>query len=154
MKLPFVCSRNRTRVLSVLALSLLSGCDRHMHDFELGEKSIDSATMKEIETDSGVALPIGAHGLNYFYKAPIDPGFAAKIEIPAGSKDEMIATLAKIKDEELHGDGGLGERFRWWVPKNPKKLIDRQSSDGTSYIHAILTDEDARIILYLEWCVM
>lgn len=48
--------------------------------------------------------------------------------------------------------GDLGPQFKWWVPKDAKVLFDRKElrKNGT-LVHAILTEEQSRIILYLEW---
>ena len=139
--------------LAILAVLLLAGCDKYAHKYELDERSFGPDTLKEIEQDSGITLPTGARGLHYFYKPPIDPGFAAKIELPVESKDEVLRRISAIKQESVSVSGDLGPRFPWWVSARASVLLDRQSRTKDTYLHAILTDEEGRMFLYLEWWV-
>jgi len=144
-----------SRLLYLFVLSsLLSACGRGYSDYELNEQSFDLDTMKLIQAESGVTLPAGAHGLNFYYKAPIDPAFAAKIRIPKDSEPEMMRTLSAIKSEDVNVIGTLGSRLKWWVPNNAKTLLDRQSTAGNAYLRATLTDEADGTILYLEWATL
>jgi hypothetical protein len=143
--------KNLCRTLCLLLL--LTGCSKYDHDFELDERSFGRDTIRMIERDSGITLPADARGLNFFYKAPIDPAFAAKIEIPAGSRSNVLARLSELKMEQIHVSGPLGPRFKWWTPAQAKVVIERQEMRTEAYFHAILTEEGDRIILYLEWCV-
>jgi len=107
-----------------------------------------------IEEDSGIILPSDAHGLNFFYKAPIDPAFVAKIQIPAASKEEILQRISKIQNVKVNITGALGPKFSWWLPAKAKVLIDRETSTGSSYLRVILTEENERIILYIESAVI
>jgi hypothetical protein len=139
------------RSLIFILLLLVIGCSKYDRDFEIDERSFGNDTIQFIEQHSQIDLPTGARGLNFFYKAPIDPGFAAKIEIPSVSRDDMLGRLLKIKKEEVHVSGALGPRFKWWIPSQSKKLIDREGINNDCYIHGILTEEEGRIIFYIEW---
>ena len=132
-------------------LLLVIGCSKYYRDFELDERSFDHATMQMIQTNTGIDLPPDAHGLNFLYKAPIDPSFVAKIEIPAGSQAALLAQLATITNEDVHVSGAVGNRMKWWTPTQGKVLIDRQRTGGDTYYHAILTDDGGRLFLYLDW---
>ena len=130
---------------------LLVGCSRYYHDFELDAHSFDRKTMDMIETNIGFRLPQGTRGLNFFYKAPIDPSFVARIEIPTSAEAALLARLSSITNEDMHVMSAVGERFKWWTPSKGKVLIDRQRTGGDTYYHAVLTDEGDRLLLYLDW---
>lgn len=143
------------KATTLILLALIAGCgwhdSRYYHDFELNEHSFDQRTMQLIETNIGFRLPAQAHGINFFHKAPIDPSFVAKIEIPAASKNTLIERLSSLTNEEVHVIGPVGERFKWWTPTKDKILVERQRFGGEIYQHAILTDDGGRLILYLDW---
>ena len=128
-----------------------------MRVYELDSRSFDSKTLQRIQSDTGIILPAGARGLNFYYKPPIDPAYIAKIEIPLKSKEDVIKTLSVItNDDNLHTMGSLGTKVSWWVPKGAKTLMDRQRQrfiGPGNYLHVMLTEEDATVILYIEWCV-
>jgi hypothetical protein len=134
----------------------LSGCGRDARRYELDSKSFDSRTLQRIQSDTGITLPAGARGLNFYYKPPIDPAYIAKIEIPLSSKDDLIKTLSVIEnDDNIHNTETMGTKVRWWIPKDVKPLMDRQRFVGTgNYLHVILTEEGETIILYIEWWVI
>ena len=137
-----------------LCVFLLSGCGQSYNDYELDETSFDAKTLKMIQSDSRITLPKGARGLNFYYKAPIDPAYAAKIEITQSSKEDMMRTLSAIKNEEISVSNSLGPRMRWWIPTNAKVLIDRQATVGGNYLRATLTHEGNSVILYIEWATI
>jgi len=132
-------------------LLILAGCGKSYHNFELDEQSFDQETRQSIEKAIGFQLPTNARGLNYYYKAPIDPSFVARFEIPSTARGEMLRSLSAITNLDVHVVGAVSERVKWWTPKKGKILIDRQRINGESYCHAILTDEGDRLILYLDW---
>jgi hypothetical protein len=139
----------------VLTGLVFCGCDRDLRQYELDSKSFDSKTLQRIQSDTGIVLPVGARGLNFYYTPPIDPAYIAKIEIPRSSKDDLIKKLSAIKnDDNLHVFTTLGTKVHWWIPKGTKPVMDRQRQVGTgNYLHVILTEEDGRVILYIEWSV-
>ncbi len=105
-----------------------------------------------VQSDTGIILPANAKGLNFYYKAPIDPAYVAKIEIPKDSKENVIKTLSAIKnDGNIHTVESLGAKVAWWIPKDVKVLVERQTFVGGNYLHVTLTEEDAAIIFYIEW---
>ena len=138
------------------AVLLLPGCGRDYRTYELDRASFDAKTFQRIQADTGIALPAGARGLNFYYKPPIDPAYIAKIEIPPSSMEDVIKTLSVIKnDDNLHITDSLGTKVRWWIPNGAKVLVDRQKFVGTgNYLHVILTEEDTTVILYIEWWVI
>ena len=143
----------RSVFLSILTVLLIAGCGRDAREHELDSKSFDSKTLQRIQSDTGIALPAGARGLNFYYTPPIDPAYIAKIEIPLSSKEDVITTLSGVEnDENMHATESLGTKVRWWIPKGAKVLMDRQRFVGTgNYLHVILTEEGATVILYIEW---
>lgn len=136
------------------ALLLLSSCDRGYRDYQLDRTSFDAKTLQMIQSDTRIALPTGAQGLYFYYKAPIDPAYAAKIEIPRNSEENMIQTLSAIKNEDIHVSGSLGAKMAWWIPKGAKILVDRQATVGGNYLHVTLTKEEATVVLYIEWATV
>lgn len=142
--------------LFILTLLLIAGCSRDAREYELNSKSFDLQTLQRIESDTGITLPAGTRGLNFYYKPPIDPAYIAKIEIPLKSKDDVIKTLSAIvNDENLHVPDSLGAKVNWWIPKGAKVLLDRQRFVGTgNYLHVMLSEEDSSVILYVEWWVI
>lgn len=136
---------------AICLLVLLTACGKYSHEFELDERSFGSDTIQMIEHDTGIDLATNAHGLNFFYTPPIDPAFAAKIEIPADSRTNLLVQLSRMKAEEIHVSSALGPRFKWWTPAQGKVLFDRQEMRTEGYLHAVLTEEGDRTILYLEW---
>jgi hypothetical protein len=139
----------------LLAVLLFSGCGRGFRSYELDRTSFDTKTLQMIQSDTGIALPAGARGLNFYYKPPIDPAYIAKIEIPLNFKEDMIKMLSAIKnDDNIHASESLGAKLSWRMPKSAKVVVERQTFVGGNYLHATLTEEDAAVILYIEWWVI
>ena len=128
------------------------GCGREYTDYELAGASFDAKTLQMIQSNTRIVLPADARGLNFYYKVPIDPAYAAKIEISANSSEGVIKALSAIKnDENIHTVESLGTNVTWWIPKGAKILVDRQTFVGGNYLRVTLTEEDAVVILYVEW---
>jgi hypothetical protein len=146
----------RTVFLSIFTVLLFTSCGRDARIYELDSGSFDSKTLQRIQSDTGIVLPAGARGLNFYYKPPIDPAYIDKIEIPLKSKEDVIKTLSLIRNEDnLHTIESLGTKVRWWIPKGAKTLTDCQRLVGTgNYLHVMLTEENATVILYIEWWVI
>jgi hypothetical protein len=127
-----------------------------MREYELDSKSFDTNTLQKIQTDTGIAFPTAARGLNFYYKPPIDPAYLAKIEIPPRSKADMMKTLSAItNDGNVHPMESLGTKVHWWIPKGAGILMDRQRLVGSgNYLHATLAEEDTSMMLYIEWWVI
>ena len=143
---------NRLVSIILTAISLM-GCGRGTSDYELGSADFGADTLHMVETKIGLKLPAGAKGLNFYYKAPIDPAFIAKIEIPSDTKDGMEKQLLAFPNKPLNSSGGLSKRIRWWTPTNGSIIQDRMffdSSNGQTR-RAILTEKDGRWFLYLDW---
>jgi hypothetical protein len=101
----------------------------------------------------GLKLPAGSKGLNFYYKAPIDPAFLAKIEIPSDAKEGMAKQLSALPNKPVKTSGGLSERISWWTPTVGNVLEDREFLDDSNgrYRRAILTEKDGVWLLYLDW---
>ena len=136
--------------LGLLGAYVISG----LREYELNETSFNDETLRMIQSDSGVTLPKGVRGLNFYYKPPIDPGFAAKLHIPTEATDAIIQQISAIKNEQINVTGELGPRKSWWVPKGAKIHVDRQSAPKGNYRRTIVTTEGDRTILYVEWDVI
>ncbi len=130
------------------------GCDRRIRSYELDRTTFDAKTLQMIQADTGIALPAGARGLNFHYEPPIDPAYVARIEIPASSKDDVIRMLSAIELNEVHVSESLGTKVRWWIPRDVKRLVDRQAFVRSNYLHVVLTEEGGALILYIEWWVI
>ena len=142
--------------LFVFTALLIVSCGRDAREYQLDSRSFDLKTLQKIQSDTGITIPAGARGLNFYYKPPIDPAYIAKIEIPLSSKEDAIKTISAISnDENLHVLDSLGSKVDWWIPKGAKTLLDRQRFVGTgNYLHVMLTKENASVILYIEWWVI
>ena len=140
------------RVMPVIGLCLLLfGCSKYYRNFELDERSFDRETLQLIEKAFGFPLSTNARGLNYYYKAPVDPSFVAKVEMPSSARSEILQRISAITNEDVHVAGAISERVQWWTPTRGKILIDRQRTSVEAYQHAILAEEGGCLILYLEW---
>jgi len=146
----------RTLVLVIPTVLVFLGCGRDAQQYELDSKSFDSRTLQRIQSDTGIALPPGARGLNFYYKPPIDPALIAKIEIPQNSTADLIKTLSAIEnDGNIHNMETMGTKVTWWIPKGTKPLVDRQRFTGPgNYLHVILTEDGEKVVLYIEWWVI
>lgn len=139
-------------VTLVLIAGCLLGCGDGLRDRELGPSNFDAATLREVEKEMGIKLPAGAKGMNYYYKAPMDPAFIAKIEIPADAKDGMLKQLSVLPHKPIRTSGGLPARISWWTPTDGKVLIEREFVDGREiYRRLFLTEKEDQWLLYLEW---
>ena len=142
------------RILRVITLGvLIPGCGKDAREYELDQASFGITTLQMIQDESKIILPKEARGLNFHYKPPIDPAFAAKIEIPIGAREDMLRRLLEIKNEQINIVGELGPTNHWWVPKGAKILVNRQTSTDGVYLRVILTAEGAKTILYIEHAV-
>jgi hypothetical protein len=143
---------NRFAPILFIAVCLI-GCGKGYHDFELGPKDFGPDTLLKVEKEMRLKLPAGTRGLNYYYKAPIDPAFIAKIEIPSNAKDDLVKQLSALPSKPIQISGGLYERVSWWTPTAANVLQDREFEDGTDYIYRrlILTEKDGNLLLYLYW---
>ena len=130
---------------------LLFGCGKYCRDFELDERTFDREILQCVEKAVGYSLPTNARGLNYYYKAPVDPAFLAKVEIPSSARSEILQRICTMTNEDVHVVGVISERVQWWTPTKGKILIERQQTSGEAYHHAILVEENGRLLLYLEW---
>lgn len=131
----------------------LMGCGKGTHDYELGSADFGADTLLMVEKEMGLKLPAGSKGLNFYYKAPIDPAFLAKIEIPSDAKDDMAKQLSALPNKPVRTSGGLSERISWWTPTVGNVLEDREFLDDSNgrYRRAILTEKDGVWLLYLDW---
>lgn len=140
----------------ILTFLLLIGCrdSRWFREFELDEKTFNSEAMQMVIRDTGLDLPEGVRGLNFRYSPPIDPAFVARIEIPKEARFHVQKQIEAIKNQDIDLSGGPGKKVAWWPPPQKKMVIDRQliQADG-DYFRAALTQEDKRIILYVEHAV-
>jgi hypothetical protein len=143
---------NRFATLLVIAFCLV-GCGKGTRDYELGSADFGADTLLMVEKEMGLRLPAGARGLNFYYKAPIDPAFIAKIEIPSDAKDDMAKQVSALPNKPVNSSGGLAERISWWIPTAGKVLHDREFIDDSNgqFRRAVLTDEDGICLLYLDW---
>ena len=121
--------------------------------YQLNEKSFGPKTLSKIQSDSGVSLPAGCRGLWFVYSPPIDPSWAAKIEIPKGAEASLLAELSKLPDKKINIFGEMGPTMPWWRTKEATVLLDRQSSPLDNYLRTTLAHEGGATVLYIEWAV-
>jgi hypothetical protein len=146
-------------VFIITAALIVIGCSDRKHDrqFELDELSFDGETMHTIESMSSFTIPQGSRGLNFAYKPPVDPGFAARLEIPALSRESVMKQIEGIEGQATVASGAPPLHVTWWLSKRENVLAEKQAFNGsgksskTGYHHAILTKEGAKLILYLHY---
>lgn len=138
-------------ILSLLILT--AGCGDIEKDYSLDEKAFDAGSLKMVEQCTGIKLPAGSRGLNMFYQGnQIDPSFVAKIQIPESSKDEISNRIERLHPQDgTVVNGSLTKKVSWWDPSLGTILIQRHSSLDGNYVRAILCQENAYLVLYLEW---
>ena len=142
----------RAPIIFILAFLFIGCSDWHGGDRYLDEETFDSNALAMVQQDSGIQLPPGSRGLNMFYQgSKIDPAFVAKILIPSSGRDELIAHIEKIPNQDSNVNGSLAEKVTWWNPKNGKVRIERRSSPNGNYLRAILSQEKEQLVLYIEW---
>ena len=131
----------------------LMGCGKGTRDYELVSADFGADTLLMVEKEMGLKLPAGAKGLNFYYKAPIDPAFIAKIEIPSDAKDGMEKLLSAFPNKPFNSSGGLSDRISWWTPTEGRVIQDRMFFDANNgqSRRVILTEKDGRWFLYLDW---
>ena len=157
-------SANNMKIFSFLFLAALlaAGCSdridsRYDREFELNEVTFDTEAMQKIQTMSGFTIPENSRGLNFAYRPPMDPEFAAQIEIPPASKETVLKQIEGREGQAIKSSGGLPDRVSWW-PRTPEIVLaerqifksDSKTSDN-GYFHAILTRESDRFILYINY---
>ena len=143
--------------LLLLIMLLIGGCreSRWLRHFEVNETGFDAEVMQVIAKDTGLIFPAGTKGLHFQYKPPIDPAFIAKLEIPTEARQQMLAQIGVMKNEQMHVSGALGAKVNWWLGPDESVLVDRQytRSDG-AYLRAVLTTNGNRLFLYVSHAVV
>ncbi len=135
-------------------LTFLSGCgdSRFGHQFELDETNFDAEVMQMIQEDARFVLPPGSRGLNFTYKPPIDPHWAARIELPTSARDMMVAQIEKFPTDKVEYHLTPQDGKKWWNERLGSAILDRELFTApTVYRHFILTVEDGRLILYVGY---
>lgn len=141
----------RAVILLCLAMISISGCGPHARERELDSTNFDAATLREVEKETGVKLPAGAKGMNYYCKPPIDPIHIARISIPAAAKEGMVKQLFALPQKPISNSNSATERLSWWHPETENIVVERISiNDRGTYHHAILTEKDGAFTLYLH----
>ena len=150
------------RTILILSLALmLTGCDPgagsvrledSTSDHKLDETTFDAKALALVQKDTGIQLPDGSRGLNMFYQgSTLDHSFVAKIQIPDSSGDELAGRIEKIRHENGTIGGSLTEKVSWWTPSTGTIRARRQFNPGGDYVRAILSQEEDRLVLYVEW---
>lgn len=147
MKIMFRCA------ILTLSVFCIGSCGKSTNDYELRSADFGADTLHMVEKEMGLKLPSGAKGVNFYYKAPIDPAFLAKIEIPHDAKDDIDQQLSAFPDKPFKSSGGLPDRITWWTPSDGRVVHDRKFFDdhtGQSR-RVVLTEKDGKWFLYLDW---
>jgi hypothetical protein len=140
--------------LAAVALTLFAiGCDsRRGKNYELDARSFAPENLRMIEKQTGIAIPDGSRGLNLLYEGrQIDPAFAAKVEIPAASHEEVAEMIRRFRNSDTHVHNPISERVAWWNVRKNVIREERAFSTDTNLVHVLLCEEGGRWFLYLEW---
>lgn len=138
-----------------LVASLLSACSR-TSDYSLDEQHFTAASLKLVESKTGLSFPKGSRGLNMFYRgSQIDPSFAAKVKVPLEAEAAMRLQVTSIANVEISVSGKVFENLEWWRPSQGTILVERQFNgpDGY-YVHVILCSQQGDCVAYIEWASM
>lgn len=122
--------------------------------YDLDTNSFDAEAMDLIRTKTGLDLPGNVKGLNSRYYPPIDPGFAARLEVPLSSRREILDLLSRVTDDSPAFARHYGSKLDWWIPENaPSVLVRRTSRRHDSFLIVILAEDDQRLLLYIGYGV-
>lgn len=147
--------------LLLLAVLFAAGCSdsidsRYDHEFELNELTFDTEAMEQIQKMSGFTIPENSRGLNFAYRPPMDPEFAAQIEIPPASKETVLKQIEVREGQAIKSSGGLPDKVSWW-PRTPENVLSEKrifksdsKTSNNGYFHVILTRENDKFILYIN----
>ena len=70
---PYLNGKNNMKTLATILLIAicLPGCSKTERDYELDASNFGADTLLYVEKEMGLKMPMGAKGLNFYYKAPI-----------------------------------------------------------------------------------
>lgn len=100
--------------LLLSAMLFAAGCSdgivsRYDHEFELNAVTFDAEAMEQIQKMSGFTIPENSRGLYFAYRRPMDPEFAAQIEIPPASNETVLKQIEPREGQATHhADERLG----------------------------------------------
>ena len=117
---------------------------------ELSGEGFDSAHIAHVAAESGLVFPLGTVGLEYHYKHGQDPYGFAKLRIPAGAVERLLAR-AKIKFEPGYVPAA-GPGLPWWRPhalEKPRELAGQGQNYTT--VRCIVGEEAGQTIVYVAW---
>lgn len=142
--------KTNIQVLLLVLLGWINGCGSADRDYELNEQSFTAKAKTMVEQETGIILPPGSRGLDFFYQgSSIDPSFIAKIQIPNGAKEEFSERIEQLPKRDGSVVNSLTKRVTWWKPTtaNVERLFDR----NMNCVHLILCEENSHCMLYVEW---
>jgi hypothetical protein len=123
-------------------------------DYTITGSQFDEQKLKMVEERCTVAFPKGTRGLKMFYKgSSFTPGLAAKIQIPMQDQMAIEGELNMKTTKSVHVIDGPSTKVRWWNAETGMLLVDKKYMGGTDemvQVHAILSKEGERLILYVE----
>ncbi len=141
-------------VMLILCLALL-GCSMDSIDYteyELNEGSFGADTIAKIENESGIDLPDGVQGLNFYHIPPIDPIVFAKLKIPSETSKVMEIQITSLTySAHSFPKNFANDKCQWW-PSNPKNVVvAKEAFNNGYYIEAYLVKEKEHLILYMKY---
>ena len=120
--------------------------------YELDANAFDDATLNLIRDRTGLALPPDIKGLNFHYYPPIDPGFAAKLEVSPASRQAVIDMLSTVPNNAPHFASSYGSELDWWDADRTAVVLGRRTNSGMGeFLKLILTEKDDRVLLYIGY---
>lgn len=134
-----------------LAFFTCLACLNFGKNIELSGAAFDTTKLDEITTLTGIRFPAGSDGLEYFYLGDtIDPSIQAKVEIPAGERDEFLENA--IFEPANQKAAPVSGPKSWWAPGLLKGAIHGESDLKPGQNVAVSFGEvDGRFFAYVTW---
>jgi hypothetical protein len=93
-------------------------------------------------------------GLHFRYKPPVDPAFIARLEIPAGAREEMIKKIEAIQKQDMgRRADSLWAGVSWWPPAVARAIAETRGLHDGNDVWLVLTEENERLVLSVEFVV-
>jgi hypothetical protein len=144
-------------LVALFVVAIMAGCGAQSKkdfatNFELDASSFDPDSLKLVGQRTGVLFPEGSRGLNIINEGrQIDPSFAAKLELPSSSKQTVVHQIEQFPKKDVILVNPLAKEVSWWRSSQALIAVERQYFQGENLVHAILCEENGKLILYLEW---
>ncbi len=103
-----------------------------------------------VSTKCGVTFPPGVRGEHFrWLGSGIDPGFYAKVQAPAASESQLLASITALPNQDISLSGNHDPL--WWRPHTGTVLVERTLQDRACYVRVVLCKEQDGLMVYVAW---